>query len=123
MDDAVKSRRIDSLDFQIGELERAGLKEGEEELLTERRALLRNAERLIGAVEAAHFALSGDEDREGAASLIATAEGALSDVAGMSGELSAAAERLAELRSAADDMSEVVRDLRDAFDFEAGGAG
>ena len=38
----------------------------------------------------------------------------------MSGELSAAAERLAELRSAADDMSEVVRDLRDAFDFEAG---
>ena len=25
MDDAVKSRRIDSLDFQIGELERAGL--------------------------------------------------------------------------------------------------
>lgn len=120
MDDAVKSRRIDSLDFQIGELERAGLKEGEEELLTERRALLRNAERLIGAVEAAHFALSGDEDREGAASLIATAEGALSDVAGMSGELSAAAERLAELRSAADDMSEVVRDLRDAFDFEAG---
>ena len=51
MDDAVKSRRMDSLHFQIGELERAGLKEGEEESLTERRTLLRNAERLISAVE------------------------------------------------------------------------
>ena len=64
MDDAVKSRRMDSLHFQIGELERAGLKEGEEESLTERRTLLRNAERLISAVEGAHFALSGDDERE-----------------------------------------------------------
>ena len=120
MDDAVKSRQIDSLNFQIGELERAGLKEGEEETLTQRRTLLRNAEKLIGAVEAAHFALSGDDDREGAASLIAQAEGELSAVSRMSGGIGAVAERLVELRSAADDAAELVRDLRDQFDFEPG---
>ena len=37
MDEAEKARRIDSLEFQIAELERAGLKAGEEEALTERR--------------------------------------------------------------------------------------
>ena len=40
MDEAEKARRIDSLEFQIAELERAGLKAGEEEALTERRNLL-----------------------------------------------------------------------------------
>ena len=47
MDEAEKARRIDSLEFQIAELERAGLKAGEEGSLTERRNLLRNAGKLI----------------------------------------------------------------------------
>ncbi len=42
MDEAEKARRMDSLRFQIGELERAQLVPGEEESLTERRDLLRN---------------------------------------------------------------------------------
>src|SRR5699024_1004299 len=70
MDEAEKARRIDSLTFQIGELERADLKPGEEEELTQRRAVLRNAGKLIDAVEGAHMALSGDEESEGAVALI-----------------------------------------------------
>ena len=120
MDDAEKARRLDSLQFQIGELERARLQPGEEEELTARRTLLRNAERLIDAVERAHLALSGDDEQEGAAGLIATAEGALSGAAGMSESLAEAANLLAELRAAADDAAERVRDLRAAFDFEPG---
>ena len=77
MDEAEKARRIDSLSFQISELERAGLKPGEDEALSERRVLLRNAGRLIEAVEIAHAALSGSDELEGAAALIAQAEGAL----------------------------------------------
>ena len=37
MDEAERSRRVDTLQFQIGELERADLKEGEEEELSARR--------------------------------------------------------------------------------------
>ena len=120
MDEAEKSRRIDSLNFQIGELERAGLKAGEEEALSERRSLLRNAGKLIEAVENAHYALSGDEDSEGAAALIATAEYALTPAGEMSGQAAALLERIAELRCAADDVAETLRDLRGSFDFEPG---
>ena len=58
MDEAEKARRADSLAFQIGELERAELQPGEEEALLERRNVLRNAEKLLSAVEGARLALS-----------------------------------------------------------------
>ena len=48
MDEAEKERRLDSLRFQIKELEQAGLVPGEEEKLQERRTLLRNSERFMG---------------------------------------------------------------------------
>ncbi len=120
MDEAEKARRIDSLTFQIGELERAGLVPGEEEELTQRRNLLRNAGKLIDAVEGAHLALSGDDDREGAVSLIDQAEGSLRSGARMSDQVSELAQRMADLCRAADGLAEEVRDLRSSFDFEPG---
>ena len=120
MDEAEKARRIDSLTFQIGELERADLKPGEEEELTQRRKVLRNAGKLIDAVEGAHMALSGDEESEGAVSLIMSAEQSLFGARGVSDQIADLAQRLTELRCAADDAAELVRDLRDSLDFEPG---
>lgn len=120
MDEAEKSRRIDSLNFQMNELERAGLTPGEEETLSQRRGLLRNAGKLMDAVASAHTALSGDEDSEGAAALIAAAENALAPAGRMSGQAAELLEKLAELRCAADDTAELLRDLRDSLDFEPG---
>ena len=120
MDEAEKARRIDSLTFQIGELERADLKPGEEEELTQRRKVLRNAGKLIDAVEGAHMALSGDEESEGAVALIMSAEQFLSGARGVSDQIADLAQRLTELRCAADDAAELVRDLRDSLDFEPG---
>ena len=120
MDEAEKARRVDSLQFQIGELERAGLRSGEEEALTARRDLLRNAGRLMESVEEAHLALSGDDEREGAAALLGEAEHALHAAGRISPQAAALLDKLAELRCVADDMAEQVRDLRDSFDFEPG---
>ena len=117
LDEAEKARRMDTLSYQIGELERAGLREGEEEELLARRDLLRNAGRLTDAVERAWEALTGGEDGEGAASLIQQAADSLSSASRYSGELAEAAEKAEELRYAADDVAERVRDLRDMFDF------
>ena len=50
MDEAEKARRMDTLQYQINELERAKLKPGEEEELTARRGMLRNAEKFLDAV-------------------------------------------------------------------------
>lgn len=120
MDDAERERRIDSLHYQIAELERAGLKAGEEETLLARRDLLRNAEKLIEAVQGAHYALSGDEDSQGAVSLIGDAEYSLGGVRRVSEELDALAEKMKQLRLDADDLAEQVREARDRFDFSPG---
>ena len=120
MDEAEKSRRMDILRYQIAELERAELRAGEEEPLLERRDLLRNAGRLIEAVEGAHYALSGDEEREGAADLIQMAWESLQSAARMSAQVGEVLEKLAELRAAAEDVSEQVRDLREDLEFEPG---
>ena len=76
MDEAERSRRVDTLNYQIRELERAELKPGEDEELDTRKKLLRGAGKLMDGLQSASFALSGNEDRQGACDLIADAEGA-----------------------------------------------
>jgi len=120
MDEAERQRKIDTLKFQIGELERAELKAGEDDFLKQRRDLLRNAEKLMGAVEQAYYALSGDENSDGAVSLLCSAEGSLRNGGRYSDEMSDLAEKAAEVRYAADDLAELVRDLREQFDFSPG---
>ena len=120
MDESEKARKVDTLQYQIGELERAELTAGEEEELQARRDLLRNAADLAEAAEAAHFALSGDEDSAGAAALLMEAEQALERMAGVSGELDALRTQLSECRCLAQDAAETARDIRGSFDFEPG---
>ncbi len=120
MDEAERERRIDSLNYQIAELERGDLKPGEEEMLLARRDLLRNAEKLIDAVQGAHFALSGDEDSAGAVALIGDAEYSLGNVRHVNDSLEELTKKMAQLRFAADDLAEQVRDLREDFDFSPG---
>lgn len=117
MDESEKARQIDILTYQIGELERAELQEGEEESLAARRSLLRNSSRLLEAIEIAWSALTGGEDGQGAISLIVGAAHALAGTAQLSEEISQIAEQLSELQFAADDVAEHIRDLREKFDF------
>ena len=120
MDEAERSRRVDTLNYQIQELERAQLKAGEDEELSARRTLLRSAGKLMEAVQSAEFALSGDEDRDGACSLIAQAEGEIQGVSSISPELGELSEKLTALRCAADDAADTLRDLSRSFDFSPG---
>ena len=120
MDEAERSRRVDTLNYQIQELERAQLKAGEDEELSARRTLLRSAGRLMEAVQSAEFALSGDEDRDGACSLIAQAEGEVQGVSSISPELGELSEKLTALRCAADDAADTLRDLSRSFYFSPG---
>ena len=117
MDEGEKARRVDSLNYQIQELERAELVSGEEETLLARRELLRNSEKLMDALERAYMALSGDDNGDGAASMVNEAEYAISSIASVSEELSQLSETASEVRSAVDDLAEQVRDIREAFDF------
>ena len=120
MDDGEKARRMDTLTYQIGELERANLRIGEEEELTQRREVLRNAERLTDAVDGAWQALTGGDEVEGATSLLMEAENRLAQGGRYSGELKELAEKATRLRCDADDLAELVRDVRGTLDFYPG---
>ena len=117
MDEAERSRRVDTLEYQIRELERAELKPGEDEELDARKNLLHGAGKLMEAIQEAQFALSGGEDSRGACDLIAEAEGAVRSVARLGPQLSQLGEKLTALRRAADDASETLRDFGEEFDF------
>ena len=80
MDEAEKARRMDSLRFQIDELERAELQPGEEEELAQRRELLRNGEKYLTALSGADCCLNGDEETAGAVNLLREAETAISGI-------------------------------------------
>ena len=117
MDEAEKERRMDSLAFQIQELEKAQLKPGEEEALLQRRNLLRNGEKFMSAVQGAVWNLTGGDDGGGAVSELREAAGAVSGVKGLDDRFGQLHERLEGLYSEAYDVAETLRDLQDSFDF------
>ena len=120
LDEAEKARRIDSLRYQIDELEQAELKDGETEALKERRKLLRNAEQLMGAVGEAYALLQGGEDTDGALSMLDLAGRSLRGGARLSEELGTLAEKAEELRYQALDLAELLRDMRDSLEMTDG---
>ncbi len=120
MDEGEKARRMDTLQHQIGELERAQLRVGEEEELTGQREILRNAERITQAVDQAWQALTGGDMSDGAVSLLTNAEDALTQGGRYSGQLAELAQKVAQVRYAADDVVELVRDARSGLDFYPG---
>ena len=117
MDEAEKARRVDSLRFQIDELERAELQPGEEEELEARRNLLRNGEKYLSALTGADYCLNGDDDSAGAVGQLGDAEAALAGIRTLDNEVLEVYNRLGALQSEAYDLAETVRDLRSAFDF------
>ena len=117
MDEAEKARRMDTLQYQIGELERAKLKSGEEEELQSRRNLLRNAEKFISAVSGADYALNGGEDGSGVLNLLRQAQDALGSVRHLDEGFNALYERLESAYSEAYDIAFSVAEQRENFDF------
>lgn len=117
MDEAERSRRVDTLNFQIREIERADLKPGEDEALDNRKNLLRNAGKLMEAIEAAEYAMSGGEDQQGACGLISEAEDAVRSAVRACPQLEGLTEKLNNLRCVAEDVVETLYDLRRDADF------
>jgi len=117
MDEAEKLRRIESLQHQIGEIDRAELRPGEDKELDEKRTLMRSGEKLMTALTRAAEALSGGEETDGAYSLTSQAAMELAPVSGVSNRMEEVWKRVEELSYSLQDAAEQVRDLRDSFDF------
>ena len=117
MDEAEKARRMDTLRYQIQELQRAKLRPGEEEELTSRRNLLRNGEKFMSAVSEADFCLSGDDSTSGALALLRQAQSALEPIRRLDDSFEELYQRLEAVYSEVYDLAYTVQDKRNAFDF------
>ena len=120
MDEAEKVRRVDTLQYQIEELRRAKLTPGEEEELTARRGMLRNAEKFLDAVAGADYALNGDDSGGGALSALRQAQDALSGVRHLDDAFGQLYERLGEAYSEVYDIAATVEDKRGELDVSPG---
>ena len=119
MDESEKLRRMETLKYQIAEIEKAELEAGEDEVLEERRKLLQNAEKLSKGMDEAVESLYGGDESEGAAGLLAQAEHALGRLSRFSDSFSSLHEKVADLMYQVRDAAEEVKDARDDLSYSA----
>ena len=117
MDESEKARRVDTLRFQIEELQRAKLRPGEEEELSARRSFLRNGEKFISAVSEADYCLNGGDEGSGALGLLRQAQDAIGAVRHLDDGFAKIYERLEDIYSEVYDVAATVEDQRESFDF------
>ena len=119
MDESEKLRRMETLRYQIQEIEKAQLEAGEDDALEDRRKILRNAEKLSDGMNAAVECLYGGDDTDGAASLLAEAERELSRLARFTDAFAPLHDKVADLMYQVQDAAEEVKDARDDLAYSA----
>lgn len=105
-----KNRRLDILNYQIEEIQKADIRPGEKDELTEKLAFLRNAEKVLDLLHTAYAALNGDGEMPGAADVAADAASKLLSAADYSSDF---AETANGVNDAAMNLSAYTEELRD----------
>ena len=119
MDEGEKLRRMETLKYQIEEIEKADLEAGEDEELEARRKVLQNSEKIADGLNDAVDNLYGGDDTDGAASLLSIAERALARIAKYSEDISSLHEKVADMMYQVQDVAEIAREVRDDLAYSA----
>lgn len=115
-DEAEKQRKIDLLQYQVQEIEDAGLTAVEEQTLENRRKVLSNASAIRDRLAQSYALLSGSDDAAGAVDLLGEASNAVDAAAQLDPALSAAAGQLLDLYYNAKDVAADLIGRLDAYD-------
>lgn len=105
-----KNRRLDILNYQIEEIQKADIRPGEKDELTEKIGFLRNAEKVLDLLHTAYAALNGDGEMPGAADVAADAASKLLSAADYSSDFTETANGV---NDAAMNLSAYTEELRD----------
>lgn len=105
-----KNRRLDILNYQIEEIQKADIRPGEKDELTEKLGFLRNAEKVLDLLHTAYVALNGDGEMPGAADVAADAASKLLSAADYSSDFTETANGV---NDAAMNLSAYTEELRD----------
>ena len=117
MDEGEKLRRMETLKYQIAEIEKAELEAGEDEALEERRKILQNSEKLSDGLNTAVECLYGGDDSDGAASLLSQAQRELARLSRYTDAFNQLNEQITDLMYQVQDAAEQLRDARDDLSY------
>lgn len=115
-DEAEKQRKIDLLQYQVQEIEDAGLTAGEEQTLENRRKVLSNASAIRDRLAQSYALLSGSDDAAGAVDLLGETSNAMDAAAQLDPALTAAAGQLLDLYYNTKDVAADLIGRLDAYD-------
>ena len=115
-DEAEKQRKIHLLQYQVQEIEDAGLTAGEEQALENRRKVLSNASAIRDRLAQSYALLSGSDDAAGAVDLLGEASNAVDAAAQLDPALTAAAGQLLDLYYNAKDVAADLIGRLDTYD-------
>lgn len=113
-----RERKLDILSFQIDEIEKADVKEGEEDELLSARKRIRNMEKIISALEGAKNLLDGYDSQSVSAS-IKNATSLLNTISSYDENIVPIADRLDSCKVEITDISETLSDMLQKLDFDS----
>lgn len=116
-DDDERVRRLDILSYQIAEIEKADIQEGEEEDLLEKRKRIRNMERILEALNSAKNILDGYESTAVSPALKTTVS-TLNMISQYDNRIESLNERLEDARAEVVDIADTVKSILDELDFD-----
>lgn len=117
-DGAERERRLDILKYQIEEIERVNVGEGEEETLLAQRKRIRNTEKILSALQSAKSMLDGYEGG-GVGAELKNAVSALGTIASFDDGIPAISDRLNSAKIEIADISDTLSDMLDKLDFDS----
>ncbi len=113
-----RERKLDILSFQIAEIEKADVKEGEEDELLSARKRIRNMEKIISALEGAKNILHGYDSQSVSAS-IKNANSLLNTILSYDENIAPIVDRLDSCKVEITDISETLSDMLQKLDFDS----
>lgn len=113
-----RERKLDILSFQIDEIEKADVKDGEEDELLSARKRIRNMEKIISALEGAKNLLDGYDSQSVSAS-IKNANSLLNTISSYDENIVPIADRLDSCKIEITDISETLSDMLQKLDFDS----
>lgn len=117
-DERELARRIDLLEYQVGEITAAQLRPGEEEKLDQERKRLANAEKLMTQSDAAYRALyDGNEHRPSAVDILDQVARTLTALEALDSSLAQCRQTAEEISYQVEDLGRSMREYRDSIEF------
>lgn len=113
-----RERKLDILTFQIDEIEKVDVKDGEEDELLTARKRIRNMEKIISALEGAKNLLDGYDSQSVSAS-IKNSVSLLNTISSFDDDIQPIADRLDSCKVEITDISETLADMLEKLDFDS----